>query len=142
MEKINTYFSTSFSACGGICNHFLASRCINLSVSSSKQLDDFPKCYLNEILSSSKTTFRIIIIIVVTFFTFVNWFCQYVITVVMIQKFFCNQSRCTSLHRTSFLSSGNFWIIFSDVSVPHTVLCSSFENHAQLLSCRCDKYLS
>ena len=45
----------------------------------------------NEILKSTKVAFRVIIIIFLTFFTFVSWFCQYIITVVMIRKFFCNQ---------------------------------------------------
>ena len=84
----------------------------------------------NETLNSTKIAFRVITIIAITFFTFLNWFSQSVITVVMIRNFLANKSHYTSLYRTSFLNTVNFLIIFSKAFSTQwlIVLCSSFEN--------------
>ena len=97
----------------------------------------------NETLNSTKIAFRVITIIAIAFFTFLNWFSYCVITVVMIRNSLANKSHDTSLYRTSFLNTVNFLIIFSTVFSTQwlIVLCSSFENHTWLLSYRSDKYL-
>ena len=77
LKKSNAYLSASYSACAGmICDHFLTSCYINLLYKlHGNNLMIFQNITKNEILNSTKMTFRVITIFVSTFFTSVNWFC-------------------------------------------------------------------
>ena len=99
----------------------------------------------NEILNSTKMAFRVITIFVITFFTFVNWFLLICYNTSHGMKILSQSNHtaflCIGLH---FWAQWIFWSYFLKFLCSTQwffVLCSSFENHTQLLSYRCDKCL-